>query len=67
METIYKLNQLKEAWEEYTTKKVMKVTKEGKQYIRRAGTKLENGVTSAEVVTYRAVMSFPRFLEEYYG
>ena len=67
MQEVYTLNQLKEAWKSYTTDRVMKTQKDGIWHLRAVGTKLEDGVTSASVVSCKAAMSFPRYLEIYNG
>ena len=50
---VFTLNRLREAWESYKTDKVMIVLKEGKQFIRPVGTKLDGNITSARMVTYK--------------
>ena len=63
----YTITQLKEAWGSYKTDKVMIVLKEGKLLIRPVGTKLDGNVTSARIVTYKEAISFPLYLERFYG
>ena len=67
MKEIFTFDQLKKAWESYRTDKVMKVLKGGKWYTVPTGTKLEEGVTEAQVVTFSNAMSFPWYLEKHYG
>lgn len=65
--TVYTLDQIKDAWQEYRTKKVMKVSYSGKWYIQPLGTGLLDSAVNPQVVTYKDVLSFPKFLEKHYG
>lgn len=63
----YRFDTLIEAWKDYTTRKVLRVLRDGKWHVQpfKAGVKIEG--TSAMVVTIDKVMGFPRFLSKYYG
>jgi len=68
MESVYTQDQIKEAWAEYHTKKVMKILKDGKWTVHKLKPGLRNiEGTKASIVTVNEVMGFPKFLETVYS
>lgn len=66
---VFTPNQIKEAWKDYKSRRVMKVLKQGKwQYHELNGKGLPHveGV-KASVVTMSDVLEFPTFLEKEYA
>lgn len=61
----FKLDQIKKAWAEYRTKKVLRVLKNGKWESRPVVMALKHvdGVR-AQVVLIKDTMSFPEYLEQ---
>jgi len=67
METVYSLDQIKEYWEEYQTKKAWRVLRGGKWKVYLKAPNTTDGATKAEMINIKDKVSFPKFLEMFYG
>ncbi len=68
MENIYTDEIIKDAWKDYTTKKVLKMLIKGEWVIKPLDEhKGPVAATKAEVVVISKTMGFPKFLRKYYG
>ncbi len=67
MDSVYTLDQIKEAWALYRSQKVLKVLMGGKWTVFRDLKTKPTDATKAEVVKINTVMGFPKFLEREYS